>query len=269
MRVEDILNFSPMKTSFFPKRYSFLFIIVLLLSCSAEDGANGLDGKNGTNGTDGIDGADGLTSLILTAVEEPGANCANGGFRLDIGLDANSNGSLDADEISSSQYLCNTAPADGLNSLIGTLIEQPGANCAHGGYRLEVGLDSNANGQLDSEEVTSWEYLCNPEPADFPYQSYASLISQSGTDDPVSTVVDNSLDLEIVWVRESQGIYLGTLDRSIDIAKTVIFFSTPNSHTGVRGALIGDIQIRLELQNGINVFSDNFENLSFELREYE
>ncbi|KAB5492001.1 DUF7151 family protein [Flagellimonas hadalis] len=261
-----------MKKTLSPKLGALLFIFLTFMACSSEDGANGLDGMDGIDGidgTDGTDGTDGLTSLISTTVEEPGTNCANGGFRLDIGLDSNENGQLDAGEVSSSQYLCNLDPADGLTSLIGTVIEQPGANCANGGYRLDVGLDSNGNGELDESEVTSSEYLCNADAADFNYQSYASLISQTGTDDPVSSVLDNSLGLNIVWARESQGRYLGTLDRSIDIGKTVIFFSTPSSHTGVRGELVSDNQIRLELQNGINVFADNFENLSFELREYE
>lgn len=264
-----------MKKTLTPKLGTLLFIFLTLMACSPEDGADGMNGTDGTDGIDGTDGTngtngtDGLTSLISTAVEQPGTNCANGGFRLDIGLDSNSNGQLDTSEVSSTQYLCNLDPADGLTSLISTVIEQPGANCANGGYRLDVGLDSNDNGQLEVEEVSSSEYLCNADPADFSYQSYASLISQTGTDDPISNVLDNSLNLGIIWTRESTGKYLGTLDRSIDIGKTVIFFSTPSSHTGVRGELVSDNQIRLELQSGINAFADNFENLSFELRVYE
>ncbi|RUA16501.1 MAG: hypothetical protein DSY83_05595, partial [Flavobacteriia bacterium] len=180
-----------MKKTLSPKLGALLFIFLTFMACSSEDGANGLDGMDGIDGIDGTDGTDGLTSLISTTVEEPGTNCANGGFRLDIGLDSNENGQLDAGEVSSSQYLCNLDPADGLTSLIGTVIEQPGANCANGGYRLDVGLDSNGNGELDESEVTSSEYLCNADAADFNYQSYASLISQTGTDDPVSSVLDN------------------------------------------------------------------------------
>ena len=260
-----------MKTVTF-KPTTFLFILLGLLACSPEDGTNGLDGingANGSNGKDGSDGTNGLTSLIMTSAVEAGENCANGGFRLDIGLDANGNGQLEPDEFTSTQFLCNATPADGLNSLIGTMIEQPGTNCSNGGYRLDAGLDLNANGLLEGDEVTASEYLCNGVSAEYPYRSHASLLSQSGTDDPVGTIVDNSLDMDIVWVRQAPGRYEGTLDRSIDIAKTVIFFSTPTTHTGVRGELVSDNQIVLELQNGINLLSDNFENLSFELREYE
>lgn len=258
-----------MKKTLSLKLGSLLFILFSFLACSPEDGTDGLNGLDGRDGVNGANGIDGFNSLINTVVEQPGENCANGGFRLEVGLDSNNNGQLDAEEVSSSQYLCSVNPSDGLNSLISTMIEQPGANCANGGFRLDVGLDNNGNDLLDAEEVTSSEYLCNPDAADFSYQSYASLISQSGTDDPTTSVLENSLNLEIVWVRESTGRYLGTLNRSIDIGKTVIFFSTPSTHTGVRGELVADNQIRLELQNGINVFADNFENLSFELREYE
>jgi len=186
-----------------------------IFSCSPEDGTNGLDGKDGTNGLNGSDGSDGLNSLITTVIEQPGENCSQGGFRIDVGLDANDNGSLEAEEVGSS------------------------------------------------------EYLCNADSSDFPFTSYVSLISQSNTDNPTSVIVENSLSLGISWVRESQGRYLGTLDQSIDIGKTVIFYNTPSTHTGVRGELVGNNQVRLELQNGINVFADNFENLSFELRQYE
>nr|WP_297788360.1 hypothetical protein [uncultured Allomuricauda sp.] len=251
------------------KLASLVFILLSVVACSPEDGTNGLDGMDGIDGLDGSDGSDGLNSLVSTASEQPGSNCTNGGFRLDFGLDVNQNGILDPDEVTSSEFVCNTDPSNGLTSLINTVIEQPGVNCTNGGYRLDVGLDINNNGTLDVDEVTTSEYLCNGDASDFSYQSYASLISQTGTDDPTVQVLENSLNLTITWTRQSQGIYLGTLDIPIDISKTVIFFSTPTTHTGVRGTLESNNQIRLELQNGVNVFADNFENLSFELREYE
>lgn len=159
--------------------------------------------------------------------------------------------------------------SNGYNGLIKTLVEQPGANCPNGGFSVQSGLDANANGTLDTNEVTSTEYLCNGDNADFTYLTYVSLLSQSGTENPSSNVLENTLELNINWVRESQGKYVGTLDKTITIGKTVIFYTTPTTHTGVRGEIIGDNQVRIELQNGINAFMDNFSNLSFELRQYE
>lgn len=158
---------------------------------------------------------------------------------------------------------------NGLNSLVDIAIEPIGLNCATGGYLVQSGLDANSNNILDATEVSSSEYLCNSDNFDSPYNSYVSLISQSGTEDPTSVVLQNSADLSISWSRISQGVYVGQLSEPLDIAKTVIFYSTPATHTAVRGAIINDDQIRLELQYGVNFFLDNFENLSFELRQYE
>ncbi|UII79151.1 hypothetical protein [Flagellimonas sp. CMM7] len=158
---------------------------------------------------------------------------------------------------------------DGLNSLITTLIEQPGSNCSNGGFRIEAGLDLNDNGILETSEVDTSEFLCNADAAGLSYLSYVSLLNQTGTNDPQSSVLENTLGLNIVWTRESQGKYIGALDGTIDIGKTVIFYTTPTTHTGVRGEVVGNNQVRIELQNGINVFADDFSNLSFELREYE
>lgn len=204
-----------MKKNLIGKIAALMCIGILGLSCSPEDGVNGLDGRDGIDGLNGTNGANGLNSLITTTIEQPGTNCQNGGFRLDVGLDANNNGTLDAQEVATSEYLCNT------------------------------------------------------DPTGFSFQSYVALISQSGTDNPTSVVLENQLNLVIDWTRESQGKYVGTLNRNIDIGKTVIFFSTPSTHTGVRGELLSDNQVRLELQNGINFFADDFADLSFELREYE
>ena len=46
---------------------------------------------------------------VLTAVfaERAGRNCANGGTRIDAGIDANRNTVLDEQEVSSTRYVCN------------------------------------------------------------------------------------------------------------------------------------------------------------------
>jgi hypothetical protein len=69
------------------------------------DGTNGVDGQSGTNGTNGTDGA----SYISTLTEEaPGDNCTYGGFLVETGPDADSDGTLD--EVVSSTYACLPAP---------------------------------------------------------------------------------------------------------------------------------------------------------------
>lgn len=110
-------------------------------------------------------GSSGLNSLTSISNEPAGANCAHGGRKIDSGLDSNRNGVLDAGEAGPSQYVCNGAPgntgAAGRNSLLEVLSEPAGAHCAHGGKRLNSGLDSNGNGMLEAGEVTASSYVCN------------------------------------------------------------------------------------------------------------
>ncbi len=75
-------------------------------------GAIGLTGPTGAQGLQGVpgtNGANGLNALIKTTAEAAGANCANGGTKIESGLDLNNNGSLDASEVNASQtrYVCN------------------------------------------------------------------------------------------------------------------------------------------------------------------
>ena len=54
-------------------------------------------------GSDGANGTNGLTPLVTLSVVGSGAQCANGGSKLEAGLDSNTNGILDSSEITSMQ----------------------------------------------------------------------------------------------------------------------------------------------------------------------
>ncbi|MFN5493264.1 MAG: hypothetical protein ACK5AQ_03280, partial [Bacteroidota bacterium] len=64
-----------------------------------------------TPGPAGLNGSNGLNTLVKSTNEIAGVNCATGGVKLEYGLDANSNGTLDVSEINSSltNYVCNGA----------------------------------------------------------------------------------------------------------------------------------------------------------------
>ena len=215
-------------------------------------GANGLSAydiavQNGYTGTQaqwlsttagaaGTNGVDGKNTLVKTTTEPAGVNCATGGTKVEVGLDTNSNGVLDASEVNTAltKYICNGAvgatgtqgiqgvagtngaqgpqgiqgvagangpqgPAganglsaydiavqngytgtqtqwlsttagaagtngvDGKNSLVKTTTEAAGVNCATGGTKIQVGLDANSNGVLDTSEVNAalTKYICN------------------------------------------------------------------------------------------------------------
>src|SRR5688572_4289667 len=107
--------------------------------------------------------------------------------------------------------------SNGFNSLIKTSAELPGLNCATGGLKVDVGLDSNRNGILESIEITATSYICNSSP-----KSLSATISQTGTNPPISTIINNSLNLTITWSRTSQGHYKGILGQSLDLTKSII-----------------------------------------------
>lgn len=54
-----------------------------------------------------------------------------------------------------------------------------------------------------------------------PYKAYVALLTQSGTNAPVATVLENTIG-NIVWTRTSPGIYIGTLTGAFPIEKTFI-----------------------------------------------
>jgi OmcA/MtrC family decaheme c-type cytochrome len=110
-------------------------------------------------GPAGPSGTDGSTTLVVTSPEASGTNCANGGSRIEYGLDANSNGVLDASEVRGTTYACNGA---GTTSLVSPTAEPAGANCPWGGTRIETGADTDNDGVLDPAEVntSATTYVC-------------------------------------------------------------------------------------------------------------
>jgi collagen type I/II/III/V/XI/XXIV/XXVII alpha len=195
-------------------------------------GIQGLTGAQGIAGVNGATGASGKNTLVKTTTEVAGANCATGGTKVEVGLDANSNSVLDTSEVNATltKYICNgavgaqgqqgltgaqgaqglqglTGPAGtngingavgpqgpigltgstgaqgaqgiagpqgeqgvtgttgvaGKNTLVKTTSETAGINCVTGGTKVEVGLDVNSNGVLDTSEVnvTLTKYVCN------------------------------------------------------------------------------------------------------------
>ena len=141
-------------------------------------GLQGIQGVAGTNGTNG------KNTLAKTTTEIVGVNCTTGGIKIEYGLDANNNGTLDLSEINATltKYVCNgavgaqgvqgtvgaqgiqgVAGTNGRNTLVKTTTESAGVNCTTGGIKIEYGLDANNNNVLDVSEInaTLTKYVCN------------------------------------------------------------------------------------------------------------
>jgi hypothetical protein len=58
------------------------------------------------DGDVGPRGASGANSIAVLYPEDPGSQCANGGVRVDFGLDVDGNGELAAEEVGGSRYVC-------------------------------------------------------------------------------------------------------------------------------------------------------------------
>ncbi len=100
-------------------------------------------------------------TLVKNSVVLPGAQCAFGGVKTEVGIDDNDNRALEPEEVDSSTTHCNTVMVvDGLTTLVDTVPASP-AQCAFGGLVLRSGLDDNRNGALDPAEFDAVEVLCN------------------------------------------------------------------------------------------------------------
>jgi len=131
----------------------------LALACSMALAACG--GSDGDPGAPGAAGGPGLSALSAVFAEPAGTHCAEGGARIDAGLDTNANQVLDTGEVASTQYLCQGGSGAAANaSLVRLAAEAAGAHCTHGGTRVDVGVDTNTNGTLDTAEVVSTAYVC-------------------------------------------------------------------------------------------------------------
>lgn len=170
-------------------------------ACNGQAGATG---ANGTMGATGATGGDGLTSLIRSTLEPAGANCSAGGWLIQSGQDVNRNSVLDTSEIQASSYACNgslgSTGATGLNSLMLTTSEPPSSNCGIGGLKVQTGLDTNRDGQLQPSEVTQTSYMCRlPSAAEKSWRGAASIEAGAGGANEPQIAFDTQGNAIAVW----------------------------------------------------------------------
>jgi cysteine-rich repeat protein len=70
-------------------------------------GPTGPTGSTGPTGAPGATGPAGLSSLIRVTPEASGSNCAEGGVRIETGVDDTADEVLDTEEIDDTVYVCN------------------------------------------------------------------------------------------------------------------------------------------------------------------
>lgn len=77
-----------------------------------------------------------------------------------------------------------------------------------------------------------------------PYKVYTALLTQSGTDEPVVTIVSNTLDLNITWVRNTIGqYYAGDITSKCPDAKTVYIVSDASNGINLYGVPLKQVHL--------------------------
>lgn len=84
-----------------------------------DDNGNGVLDAAEVDSTEIIcNGEDGPASLIALTDVPPGPDCANGGTRVEAGVDLNADGVLDAGEVTSQAFVCRPEPAASFDGLV-------------------------------------------------------------------------------------------------------------------------------------------------------
>lgn len=87
----------------------------------------------------------------------------------------------------------------------------------------ETKLTPGNNIVITGDGTISFPYVINNVTVDSrPYKVYTALLTQTGTNAPVATVLENTLGGTVVWSRLSTGIYFGTLNSAFTLDKTFV-----------------------------------------------
>lgn len=127
------------------------------------------------------------------------------------------------------------------------------------GDRVPV-LESSATKYVDGGDIGGGSYL-----------KYVALLSQSGTDAPVATVLENTLGGTVVWSYEEQGVYIATLEGVFLAGKT---FCLTNANYIADDVFVGnmgretDDTVQLLATDITGSVIDHWNAMSVEIRVY-
>lgn len=102
------------------------------------------------------------------------------------------------------------------------------------------------------------------------YKVYTALLLQSGTGDPVATILDNTLGEDIIWTRGGVGDYTGTTAGAFTLDKTALFITNASSQGDGYGIQYGDSnEIYISTSNATDNTIDGMLNkVTVEIRVY-
>lgn len=162
----------------------------------------------------------------------------------------------------STNYLNNARYLQKLQAVAGNVFELPNVGVrgvAEGGSTGQI-LSKASGDDFDTEWVI--------EPL-----VYIALLTQSGTDAPVATILENTLGGTVVWSVSSPGSYIGTLMGAFTTGKTIIYPDyTVGYYIDGYGRIVGgsnsEDDVYIEYQNGVHWSDDGITNVLVEIRVY-
>jgi hypothetical protein len=102
-----------------------------------------------------------------------------------------------------------------------------------------------------------------------PYKVYTALLTQSGTNAPTATVLENTLGGTIVWSRTSTGVYLGTLSGAFLLNKVTVFNTNGTFQQSFQGGRSSDNAVGVNTTTFSGALTDGLLNgNSIEIRVY-
>jgi len=88
---------------------------------------------------------------------------------------------------------------------------------------------------------------------------YKALLTQVGSADPTVTVLENELSADIVWTRDAQGTYIGTLSGAFTVGKVFLIVGERYNNLGDMVYLYTDTvnSVSLETVDASNTATDD------------
>jgi hypothetical protein len=156
-----------------------------------------------------------------------------------------------------------TVPFGTSASLTGTIENRPTPDPNQIG-RIYLATNEG-RGVLYRDNGSSWDRVI-----DRPYRVYSALLTQTGTNAPVATVLENTLGFTPVWSRNSQGDYRITEMNGFPINKTQCFYGNRvyDIEKVIFGPDPGNNMIELFIYDDVGVQDDLLLNFPIEIRVY-
>jgi hypothetical protein len=87
---------------------------------------------------------------------------------------------------------------------------------------------------------------------------YRALLTQTGTDAPVATVLENSLGGVVVWTYDSPGSYFGTLVGAFPASKVFMLLSSSVASSFLEFNRNDDDSVYIQTRDNASALSDGF-----------